>query len=111
MHDIIRIDHLSKRFGEVQAVQDLSFRVKEGELTAHNVNGSGLACAVDAQERKQLSLLHAEAQILHRFYCSKAFAQVIYFDLIIHFCPQFLSSISFFPISILISCRSGSVLE
>ena len=34
MHDIIRIDHLSKRFGEVQAVQDLSFRVKEGELFA-----------------------------------------------------------------------------
>ena len=34
MHDIIKIDHLSKRFGEVQAVQDLSFRVKEGELFA-----------------------------------------------------------------------------
>lgn len=42
MHDIIRIDHLSKRFGEVQAVQDLSFRVKEGELFAFlGVNGAG----------------------------------------------------------------------
>lgn len=41
MHDIIRIDHLSKRFGEVQAVQDLSFRVKEGELFAFlGVNGA-----------------------------------------------------------------------
>ena len=42
MHDIIKIDHLSKRFGEVQAVQDLSFRVKEGELFAFlGVNGAG----------------------------------------------------------------------
>ena len=42
MNVIIRIDHLSKRFGEVQAVQDLSFRVKEGELFAFlGVNGAG----------------------------------------------------------------------
>ena len=34
MKDIIKIDHLSKSFGDVKAVHDLSFRVKEGELFA-----------------------------------------------------------------------------
>ena len=32
--DIIRIDHLNKTFGDVKAVNDLSFRVKKGELFA-----------------------------------------------------------------------------
>ena len=42
MGDIIRIDHLSKRFGEVKAVDDLSFRVREGELFAFlGINGAG----------------------------------------------------------------------
>ena len=30
--DIIKISHLNKSFGEVKAVNDLSFRVKKGEL-------------------------------------------------------------------------------
>lgn len=48
MHDIIRIDHLSKRFGKVQAVQDLSFRVKEGELFAFlGVNGAGKSTTIN----------------------------------------------------------------
>ena len=48
MHDIIRIDHLSKRFGEVQAVQDLSFRVKEGELFAFlGGNGAGKSTTIN----------------------------------------------------------------
>ena len=48
MHGIIRIDHLSKRFGEVQAVQDLSFRVKEGELFAFlGVNGAGKSTTIN----------------------------------------------------------------
>ena len=48
MHDIIRIEHLSKRFGEVQAVQDLSFRVKEGELFAFlGVNGAGKSTTIN----------------------------------------------------------------
>ena len=34
MNDIIKIDHLCKNFGDVKAVQDLCFRVKEGELFA-----------------------------------------------------------------------------
>ncbi len=32
--DIIQIDNLYKSFGEVKAVQNLSFRVKKGELFA-----------------------------------------------------------------------------
>ena len=40
--DIIRIDHLNKTFGDVKAVNDLSFRVKKGELFAFlGVNGAG----------------------------------------------------------------------
>lgn len=42
--DIIRIDHLNKTFGDVKAVNDLSFRVKKGELFAFlGVNGAGKA--------------------------------------------------------------------
>ena len=42
MDNIIEIEHLSKSFGDVRAVQDLSFRVKKGELFAFlGVNGAG----------------------------------------------------------------------
>ena len=42
MEHMIQIDHLSKSFGSVKAVSDLSFRVKEGELFAFlGVNGAG----------------------------------------------------------------------
>ena len=48
MNNIIEIDHLSKTFGEVKAVQDLSFRVKEGELFAFlGVNGAGKSTTVN----------------------------------------------------------------
>ena len=30
MQDIIKIEHLYKSYGDVKAVQDLSFRVKKG---------------------------------------------------------------------------------
>ncbi len=47
MENIIEIDHLSKSFGEVKAVQDLSFRVKDGELFAFlGVNGAGKSTTI-----------------------------------------------------------------
>ncbi len=48
MKNIIQIDHLNKRFGEVKAVQDLSFRVREGELFAFlGVNGAGKSTTIN----------------------------------------------------------------
>ncbi len=48
MGDIIRIDHLSKRFGEVKAVDDLSFRVRKGELFAFlGINGAGKSTTIN----------------------------------------------------------------
>ena len=48
MGDLIQIEHLSKRFGDVQAVDDLSFRVKEGELFAFlGVNGAGKSTTIN----------------------------------------------------------------
>ena len=48
MNHIIEIDHLHKSFGTVKAVQDLSFRVKEGELFAFlGVNGAGKSTTIN----------------------------------------------------------------
>ena len=47
MKDIIRIDGLSKTFGQVHAVQDLSFRVKSGEFFAFlGLNGAGKSTTI-----------------------------------------------------------------
>ncbi|MDD7157893.1 MAG: ABC transporter ATP-binding protein [Firmicutes bacterium] len=47
MDDIIRIDGLEKRFGEVHAVNNLSFKVKKGELFAFlGVNGAGKSTTI-----------------------------------------------------------------
>ena len=48
MKDIIKIEGLSKAFGDVKAVQDLSFRVREGELFAFlGVNGAGKSTTIN----------------------------------------------------------------
>ena len=47
MEPIIQIAHLNKSFGEVKAVQDLSFQVKHGELFAFlGVNGAGKSTTI-----------------------------------------------------------------
>ncbi len=48
MNKVIEISHLSKSFGEVKAVQDISFCVKEGELFAFlGVNGAGKSTTIN----------------------------------------------------------------
>ena len=48
LSNIIEITHLSKHFGDVQAVQDLSFRVKAGELFAFlGINGAGKSTTIN----------------------------------------------------------------
>lgn len=44
---IIKIEHLSKSFGDVKAVKDLSFQVRKGELFAFlGVNGAGKSTTI-----------------------------------------------------------------
>ena len=46
--NIIEISHLSKRFGEIEAVKDLSFSVREGTLFAFlGVNGAGKSTTIN----------------------------------------------------------------
>ena len=48
MNNIIEINNLSRSFGEVKAVNDLSFKVKEGELFAFlGVNGAGKSTTIN----------------------------------------------------------------
>jgi len=48
MKNIIEINHLNKSFGEIKAIQDLSFCVKEGELFAFlGINGAGKSTTIN----------------------------------------------------------------
>ena len=48
MENVIEIQHLNKSFQDVKAVQDLSFRVKKGELFAFlGVNGAGKSTTIN----------------------------------------------------------------
>ena len=48
MKNIIEISHLNKSFGEIKAIQDLSFCVKEGELFAFlGINGAGKSTTIN----------------------------------------------------------------
>ena len=48
MKNIIEIEHLYKSFGEIKAVDDLSFTVREGELFAFlGVNGAGKSTTIN----------------------------------------------------------------
>lgn len=48
MNDIIKIENLNKSFGEIKAVQNLSFSVKQGELFAFlGVNGAGKSTTIN----------------------------------------------------------------
>lgn len=48
MENIIEINHLNKSFGEIKAVQDLSFCVKRGELFAFlGINGAGKSTTIN----------------------------------------------------------------
>jgi len=47
MSDVIKIENLCKSYGDVKAVQDLSFKVKAGELFAFlGVNGAGKSTTI-----------------------------------------------------------------
>ena len=48
MIELIQIEHLQKHFGDVHAVNDLSFKVKKGELFAFlGVNGAGKSTTIN----------------------------------------------------------------
>ena len=53
MSNIIQINNLNKSFGSVNAVQNLSFRVKKGELFAFlGINGAGKSTTINIMCRK-----------------------------------------------------------
>ena len=70
MENIIEISNLNKSYGEVKAVQDLSFRVKRGELFAFlGVNGAGKSTTISmlcGQLRKDSGTIRKEFERISR---------------------------------------------
>ena len=70
MRNIIEISHLNKTFGEVKAVQDLSFQVREGELFAFlGVNGAGKSTTINimcGQLAKDTGSVHIDGSDLDK---------------------------------------------
>ena len=70
MENIIEIRNLYKSYGDVKAVQDVSFRVKEGELFAFlGVNGAGKSTTINilcAQLRKDSGEVYIAGQALDK---------------------------------------------
>ena len=65
MNKIIEIAHLSKRYGDIQAVNDLSFHVNEGELFAFlGINGAGKSTTIGIICDQIKILLHLKKKIL-----------------------------------------------
>lgn len=69
METVIKIDSLSKSFGKVHAVQDLSFQVKKGELFAFlGVNGAGksttiaIMCGQLQKDKGSIEICGADAE-------------------------------------------------
>ncbi len=70
MKYVIEIEHLNKSFGDVKAVQDLSFHVKSGELFAFlGVNGAGKSTTISilcGQLRRDSGEVHICGENLDR---------------------------------------------
>ena len=63
---IVEIDNLHKSFKDVKAVDDISFRVKEGELFAFlGVNGAGKSTTINQKSTQTTSTI-AKAKIVMR---------------------------------------------
>ena len=97
-HRKLRIQHRALEHDSEAALDAVGVCVQVGaadgdaaavfrQLAADDVDGGGFARAVDAEEGEQLSLLHAEAQVLYRLYLPKALAQVINPDDVMHIFP------------------------
>ena len=74
---------------------DHNFPTVFRKLTTHNVDRRRFPRPVNAEESKQLSLLHTKAQIPNRFHLTKTFIQMLDLNNIFHILSPLRSQISF----------------